>query len=208
MLCAPITHPYISRPLFPITHTAHLVDFLGHLCWIAALSAVIYATAYRLVPADRIAPVMRRYVDRPCAVAASIMLVCITLSHSTRTRTHADFFDVPVDGWLRAYWLTYGVLVVYLLIYVARLLLVLRTDPRSRVSADLLLGGSVLGIVSVTTIVTLVTLPESAIGPLHAFHVWMWVAMSIPSSFAASAGVYRMLVRRPPPPMAADAPKR
>ena len=195
-LCSPMTHPYISRLLFPVTHTAHLVDFLGHIVFIASVCAVIYATVYRLMRDDRVVLVMRRQVDRPVAAVAAIMLICITCSRSTRNPAEADFFDVPVDGWLRAYWIVYGLLLVYLMAYLVRLLLVLRTDRRSRVSADLLLAGAAIAIPAIATTITLITLPEGWIGPLHEFHVWMWIALSVPSMLAFSAGAYRAAAHR------------
>jgi hypothetical protein len=188
VLCAPQTNPYIGKMLYAVSHIAHLDDFLGHICFIAAASAGIYAAAYRLMTEDELEVVMCR-VDKPAITASLTMLVCITFSHSTRVRAHPDFFDVPVDGWLRIYWLTYMVIVIYLLIYMMRLFLVLRTDARSRVSSDLILAGAATGAVAVAVIGLAITIPIP--GALHALHVWIWALVATPSAFAFGAGLWR-----------------
>ena len=57
-----------------------------------------------------------------------------------------DFFDVPTDFWLSAYWLLLCGTLIYLLGYGSRALLILRKDPRSRRIANVYLVASAFGI--------------------------------------------------------------
>ena len=66
-----------------------------------------------------------------------------------------DFFEVPTDFWLSAYWLLLCGTLIYLLGYGSRALMVLRKDPRSRRVANVYLIASFSGIMAcVVRIVT------------------------------------------------------
>jgi hypothetical protein len=184
MLCAPVPGHYVWRILYPVTGIAHLRDYLGHLCFIAVVLCVIYSAACRLAPDDRVESLMRR-ADVPAAVAAQIMLIAVTMSGNLRQQrlNCPDFYDVPYDGWLRLYWATYGAVLAYLLVYLVRLLWVLRRDPRSQRGADLLLTAAAAGIPGA---VTLVANALAAPSPHH-LSLWAWFLACAPASLAAYA---------------------
>jgi hypothetical protein len=199
-LCAPAMSRYLEPALFRITGVAHLRDFFGHVLFICAICGVIYACACRLVPDRELESVLYK-IEFPGAIAGGTMLAAITLSHNLSREPRPDFLDVPCDFWLRVYWLSYGAIIIYLLCFVVRLLWVLRRDPRSRLTADLFIIASGLGVVSFALLLARVIInpglvarfwistPSCVAGGLAAFAAaWSWRARMRPRSR-----------RRPPP---------
>jgi hypothetical protein len=183
VLCAPLTHRYLSRYLFALSHTAYMLDFFGHAFFIASTSMLIYAVGFRLVGDDAIKRLMAR-VDKPGAAALVGMLAALTFSHSTRHLTALDFFEVRPDAWLKLYWLIYGGLEIYLLGYLIRLLLVLRHDPRSR-TADLYLVAAVAGIVNLAMVVV------DEVAGLGLTGKTLWPSLLVSGVLVGAAGVWR-----------------
>jgi hypothetical protein len=199
-LCAPATSHYLGHALFRITGVEHLNDFFGHVLFICAISYVIYACACRLVPDHELEDVLHK-VELPGAVASGTMLAAITLSHNLSRKPPPDFLDVPCDFWLRVYWLTYGAIVIYLLFFTARLLWVLRRDPRSRLTSGLYIIAAGLGVVSFTLLLTRIIINPGLIP-----RCWIWTSASVAGGLAAFVAAWswreRMWPRsgrRPPP---------
>jgi hypothetical protein len=198
-LCAPAMSHYLEHALFRISGVAHLRDFFGHVLFICAICCVIYACACRLAPDHELESVLYK-IEFPCAIAAGTMLAAITLSHNLSREAPPDFLAVPCDFWLRVYWLTYGAIVIYLECFLVRLLWVLRRDPRSRLTADLFIMASGLGLVSFAALLTRTINP----GLVPSF--WNWTPSSVAGGVAAFAAAWswrarmRPRSRRRPPP--------
>jgi hypothetical protein len=198
-LCAPTMSHYLGHALFTISGVAHLSDFFGHVLFICAICCVIYACACRLVADHKLESVLYK-IEFPGAIAGGTMLAAITLSHNLSRESHADFLDVPCDIWLRVYWLAYGAIIIYLLCFVVRLLWVLRCDPRSRLTADLFITASGLGVVSFAVLLTRIIHPGLVAG------FWIWTPASVAGGLAAFAAAWswrermRPRLRRRPPP--------
>jgi hypothetical protein len=139
-------------------------------------------------------------IEIPGAIAGGTMLAAITLSHNLSREPPPDFVNVPCDFWLRVYWLTYGAIVIYLLCFVVRLLWVLRRDPRSRLTADLFIIASGLGVVSFAVLLTRIINP-GLVAPF-----WIWTPSCVAGGLAAFAAAWswrermRPRSRRRPPP--------
>jgi hypothetical protein len=192
---------YLEHPLFRISGVAHLRDFFGHALFICAICCIIYACACRLVPDRELESVLYK-IEFPGAIAAGTMLAAITLSHNLSHETAPDFLDVPCDFWLRVYWLTYGAIFIYLLCFLARLLWVLRRDPRSRLTADLYIIAAGLGLVSFAVLLTrCISTPEGLVA-----RFWIWTPSSVAGGLTAFAAAWswrarmRPRSRRRPPP--------
>lgn len=129
----------------------HFDDYLGHVCYMAALCTITYALLMRTVPDRTARRLMRWRVEYPAVTGAVIMLGLVTVSPRLRTdkRLRDDFFEVDCGPYLHAYWAVYMVTLVYLMGYMIRLLRVLRRDPRSRRAANLYLAAAMLGIIGV-----------------------------------------------------------
>jgi hypothetical protein len=198
-LCAPVQSRYLGHPLFALTGIAHLTDFFGHVLFICAICCVIYACACRLVPDHELESVLYE-IEFPGAIAGGAMLAAITLSHNLSRESPPDFLDVPCDFWLHIYWLTYGAIIIYLLCFLVRLLWVLRRDPRSRLTANLFIIATGVGLVSFAALLTKIINP----GLVACF--WIWTPLCVSGGFAAFAAAWswrermRPRSRRRPPP--------
>lgn len=159
LLTMPMRQEWPGRVLFELLGCHHMRDYFGQLCFIAAAGGVVYAAACRLLPDGGLRVFMRR-TEYPSAAAAFLMLIFLQSSSSTKVwRGHDDFFAEPCDGWLRAYWLTYVAILVYLLAHLAWLLLILRRDARSRMVGTVLLVAVGVGSVAVVALGARVIFP-------------------------------------------------
>ena len=199
-ICAPAMSHYLGHAMFRITGVEHLNDFFGHVLFICAICLVIYACACRLVPDNELEDLLHK-IELPGAVAGGTMLAAITLSHNLSRKSPSDFLDVPCDFWLRVYWLTYGAIVIYLLCLAARLLWVLRRDPRSRLTSGLYIIAAGLGVVSLAVLLT-----RTIINPALITRSWIWTPASVAGGLATFAATWswrermRPRSRRRPPP--------
>lgn len=150
VLTSPLLTMFDTSLLIGAVGVQHFDDYLGHLCYLAALCTITYALLARTVPDRQVRKLMRWRVEYPSALAAVVMLALVTASpklRSEKTLHTPDFFEVPCGRLLHAYWTVYAVALLYLLGYMFRLLLVLRRDPRSRRAANLYLMACVLGMI-------------------------------------------------------------
>lgn len=188
ILCIPGQADYIGRVLFALTGTAHLRDYFGHLCFMCAAADVVCAMMCRLVPQRELEARAAR-IERPTAVAALIMLIAILGTSNLSDQGHADFFEVPLDGWLDVYWITYWAIIAYLLVYGMRLATVLRQDPQSRGAATMFLIADIIGVTSITLAVAVLILGMAVPDAL------LWATVSV-ASILVAGWVSRQLYHR------------
>ena len=86
-------------------------------------------------------------MERPATLCIPLLLATFSFGNGAAIY-RSDFFDVPTDFWLSAYWLLLCGTLIYLLAYGSRALLILRKDPRSRFIANVYLVASVCGIMA------------------------------------------------------------
>lgn len=190
-LINPASGPIIGPTLHRLTRICHIRDYFGHLFFICAACCVIYAVACRIAPDGDLEDFMHR-IEIPGAITAGAMLASISLSPNLKTTHQTDFFDVPVDFWLRIYWVSYGGLILYLIWVLIRLLLVLRRDPRSRVAADMFILAAAWGALSFLALlvrVLFVPVPD----------LWIWISLCMASGLASFAAAWSWRGRRRPP---------
>ena len=162
---SPAQYNYMDGWLFALTGIDHVAGFLGQLCSLAALCTCIYAAISRLVPDEKIEPMMRK-AEYPVALAILLMLIAFANTGELSRRGQPDMMRVPRDAWLTLSWVVYLCTAIYLSGFLTRLLLVLRTDPRSRSVATLLALGSAL------TIGTLAAAGWAMITPIPSAMIW------------------------------------
>lgn len=175
--------------LFSVSGVPHMRDYMGHLAFLAALTTLSWGLLSRLVSDDRCEEIMRR-LELPVAAVATVMFFALTSSSALRTDV-PNFTDLDIDGWLIAYWVLYGAVVIYLLAFVIRLLFVLRTDPPSRIPADVFIAAALVGIAEMGLLVV------EAIS-----HFWTteWLLCLLPvATVLALVGAYLGWLRTPPP---------
>lgn len=185
-LSAPIQSRGLGHLLFMLTGTAHVRDYFAHLCFLASAGSLIYMTAKRLLT-DRQTDRFMRRVEIPGGVAAAGMLVCLVSSRSLHHQPHPkeDFFEVPCDGWLIAYWLIYLGLSTYLLLCLVDLMFALREDPRNRLTATLYITAVRIGFVTIAVAGTKILEPSR-----HISAVWIWAPLCVSSSLVALASAH------------------
>jgi hypothetical protein len=153
-LMSPLASETIGVALHNLTGKWNLEDYLGHDCYVVAASAIVYNAIGRLGDDNKMAELFKQHIERPATLAIPLMLATFSVGNGGNVY-RADFFEVPPDFWLSAYWTLVCGMLIYLLGYGARALLILRRDPRSRRIANFYLAASASGIVAcVVRIVT------------------------------------------------------
>jgi hypothetical protein len=153
VLMSPLASETIGQTLHSLTGMWNLEDYIGHDCYIVAASAMVYNAMGRLKDDNAMQASFKQYVERPATLCIPLLLATFSMGNGA-TVYRADFFEVPTDFWLSAYWLLLCGTLIYLLAYGSRALLVLRKDPRSRRIANIYLAASVSGILACVVRIT------------------------------------------------------
>lgn len=181
-LAAPFQNRYLGTLGYTLTGIGHIDTYIGQMCMTSSGACVIYAVASRLVPDHHIEKVMRR-VEYPNALAATIMLAMLISSPKMRHQPHCDFFAIPPGPYLAVYWAAFLTLITYQLAYMIRILLILRRDPRSRLSANLFIFAASLGLLWVAATTAHFVIPHCWITPTA-----LWVLVCGPATIVGLAG--------------------
>jgi hypothetical protein len=147
LLMSPLASETIGPVLHHLTGKWNLEDYIGHDLYIVAASAVVYNALGRLQDDDSMQRTFKQYVERPATLCVPLLLVTFSLGNGAKVY-RPDFFQVPTDFWLSAYWILLCGTLTYLLLYASRALLVLRRDPRSRLIANVYLFASASGLLA------------------------------------------------------------
>lgn len=135
----------VGSLLYEYTGQHNLQNYIAHDCYIVAASAIVYNNLGRLEESERFQRLFKQYVERPATLCIPLMLAAFTLGNGSRI-VMPDFFDVPCDNWLAAYWIMFCAVTAYLLGFGARALFILRDDPRSTRIANIYLFACFCGI--------------------------------------------------------------
>jgi hypothetical protein len=145
LLMSPLASETLGHWLHALTGMWNLEDYIGHDCYIVAASAIVYNALGRLQDDHSLHITFKQYVERPATICIPILLITFSAGNGAKIY-RPDFFTVPTDPWLSAYWLLLCGTLIYLLGYGFRALLILRKDPRSRLIANVYLVASASGI--------------------------------------------------------------
>jgi hypothetical protein len=190
LLMSPLASETIGQGLHALTGKWNLEDYIGHDCYIVAASAIVYNVLGRLADDNAMQTSFKQYVERPATLCIPLLLATFSVGNGAAIY-RADFFTVPTDFWLSAYWLLLCGTLIYLLGYGSRALLILRKDPRSRRIANVYLVASASGIVAcVVRITTAYVTPIQALegGKL----VWVFACLCGAGFALASAHAWRI----------------
>lgn len=189
LLMSPFASETLGHWLHALTGKWNLEDYIGHDLYIVAASAIVYNAMGRLQDDHAMQKTFKQYVERPATLCIPLLLATFTMGHGAQIYA-ADFFTLPTDFWLTAYWLILCGTLIYLLGYGARALLVLRKDPRSRTIANVYLIASISGIAACAVRVTTALIP-----PLQPYEngtlVWFFACMCGAVFALASAQSWR-----------------
>ena len=190
LLMSPWASETIGHVLHRLTGMWNLEDYLGHDAYIVAASAVVYNALGRLQDDHAMQRTFKQFVERPATLCIPLLLATFSFGNGGAIY-RADFFEVPTDFWLAAYWVLLCGTLIYLLGYGARALLVLRKDPRSRRIANVYLLASISGMAACVVRITTSFVP--ALQPIeNGTLVWIF-ACGCGAGFAlASAHSWRV----------------
>ena len=148
-LMSPFASETIGQLLHSLTGVWNLEDYIGHDCYVVAASAIVYNALGRLQDDNATQAAFKQYVERPATLCIPLLLATFSMGNGAKIY-RSDFFTVPTDFWLSAYWLLLCGMLIYLLGYGSRALFVLRQDQRSRRIANIYLVSSASGILACT----------------------------------------------------------
>jgi hypothetical protein len=175
LLMSPLASETLGHWLHALTGKWNLEDYIGHDLYVVAASAVVYNALGRLQDDHAMQKTFKQYVELPATLCIPLLLATFTLGNGAHVYA-ADFFEVPTDFWLGAYWLLLCGTLIYLLGYGCRALMVLRKDPRSRRIANIYLIASLSGILA--CLVRIVTVLVPSLQPVEGGTlVWVFACM-------------------------------
>jgi hypothetical protein len=174
-LMSPFASETLGHWLHALTGMWNLEDYIGHDLYVVAASAIVYNALGRLQDDHAMQTTFKQYVERPATLCIPLLLATFSLGNGAAIY-QADFFQLPTDAWLSAYWLLLCGTLIYLLGYGSRALLVLRKDPRSRTVANVYLAASVSGMMA--CVVRIVTALVPSLQPIeNGTLVWFFACM-------------------------------
>jgi hypothetical protein len=174
-LMSPFASETLGHWLHALTGMWNLEDYIGHDLYVVAASAIVYNALGRLQDDHAMQTTFKQYVERPATLCIPLLLATFSLGNGAAIY-QADFFQLPTDAWLSAYWLLLCGTLIYLLGYGSRALLVLRKDPRSRTVANVYLAASVSGMMA--CLVRIVTALVPSLQPIeNGTLVWFFACM-------------------------------
>jgi hypothetical protein len=149
--------PWASETLGPLLHHIfhrwNVEDLVGHICLIVAATAIIDHGLARLGDEHQWRRLFRRHIATPLWLGIPVLVAVFIVANEGY---HPDLFPAHVSTvWFGAYWIVLGILLVYLFGYAGRVMLIVRKDPRSTVTADLYLISAAFGVAA--TVIQVVT---------------------------------------------------
>ncbi|MDT5075646.1 MAG: hypothetical protein QOJ80_283 [Mycobacterium sp.] len=174
-LMSPFASETLGHWLHALTGMWNLEDYIGHDLYVVAASAIVYNALGRLQDDHAMQTTFKQYVERPATLCIPLLLATFSLGNGAAIY-QADFFQLPTDFWLSAYWILLCGTLIYLLGYGSRALLILRKDPRSRTVANVYLAASVSGMMA--CLVRIVTALVPSLQPIeNGTLVWFFACM-------------------------------
>ncbi|MFA4083631.1 hypothetical protein ONA92_18205 [Mycobacteroides salmoniphilum] len=182
-LMSPWASEHIGRPLHSLTGQWNIEDWIAHDLYIVAASAIVLNAVSQLSGYTQAR--FRRDIELPATLCIPVLFVTFSLGTGSEVY-RADFFRVPTDAWLTAYWVALCGMLIHLLWYGYRALIPLRHASGSHAIATVYSLSALSGMAAcVVRVVTAVALPGDAQDTFWAsFVVWL-LACVCGAGFAA-----------------------
>jgi hypothetical protein len=166
LLMSPWASETLGPPLHYLFRRWNVEDLLGHICLMVAAAAIIDHGLARLGDHGQWRRIFRRHITGPLWLGVPVLVVVFIAANE---RYHPDLFPAHVSTVLfGAYWIVLGALLVYLFGYAARVMLIVRKDPRSTVTATLYLISAAFGVAA-----TLIQVITAEVGIDITLPVWL-----------------------------------
>jgi hypothetical protein len=152
LLMSPWASAALGPPLHNVFRRWNVEDLFGHICLMVAAAAIIDHGLARLGDENEWRRIFRRHVATPLWLGVPVSVAVFIAAHEGY---HPDLFPAHVrTNLFGAYWIVLGVLLTYLFGYAARVMLIVRKDPRSTVTANLYLISAAFGVAATVIQVT------------------------------------------------------
>jgi hypothetical protein len=152
LLMSPWASETLGPPLHYVFRRWNVEDLLGHVCLMIAAAAIIDHGLARLGDRNQWRTIFRRHITGPLWLGVPALVAVFIAADEGY---HPDLFPAHVStAWFGAYWIVLGILLVYLFGYAARVMLIVRKDPRSMVTATLYLISAAFGVAATVIQVT------------------------------------------------------
>lgn len=179
-LTAPQNSSVLGNWLHDVTGRWNVEDFSGHCLFIAAAAATVYHALSRMQDQSKFLP----HAVSVVILAFAARLYLFVSSDGSR-RYGQDYLAMHAGALTAAYWIVTCGTVIYLLAYASRLMLVLRTNPRHRRTANVYLCGAAIGTLTcIAKILDATTATQSMQLPTQ---IWMGCCIGV-SGFAFGHG--------------------
>ncbi|WP_409429003.1 hypothetical protein [Mycobacterium sp. SMC-11] len=200
---SPLGPTYFDPLVHRMSGLWNVAGLLAVLCMFAAVAAMFDHLATRLTDEDHARLLGRRHVTTPLKLGLPLMVVVFCVAD----RGHPEYLDVfaPRGPWFAAYWALVAALALYLFGFTGRILLALRTDPRSQTAAHYYLVWVVFKVAAIVAQLTSVLLGSAVTLP-----TWICASVSTAAFIYASVLSWRARidwfkpVRPPAPEIAGD----
>jgi hypothetical protein len=134
-------NPFMDATLYQVLHWRNIENLLGHVCMVFAAAGAVYVASSRVVRETKRARILRIWVDIPAAL--SVIAMVATFAAGQATQLPSLYTD---NIWMLAYQNIVASAVIYLLAVAAKMLLIVRRDPRHNPTANIYLWACVAGI--------------------------------------------------------------
>lgn len=183
-LMSPWASEAIGGPLHRLTGQHNLEDLLGHDMYVVAASSVVYHLILRL-DKQKLVERFKTHVELPATICLPLMFATFTAGTGTDIYRR-DFFRVPCDIWLLAYWYIMCGTIAYLLCY-AGLALVPMLRARAK-TARLFMAATIAGVCACLVRMGTAVLPAVAQDTFVASIIVWTPACLCGAAFAAISG--------------------
>jgi hypothetical protein len=152
LLMSPWASETLGPPLHRLFGLWNVEDLIGHICLMFAAAAIVEHGLARLGDNLEWRRIFRRQIEVPLWLGVPAL---VAVFFAADEKYHPDLFPAHVSTlWFGTYWIVLGVLLVYLFGYAARVMLIVRKDPRSTVTATLYLISAAFGLAATVIQVT------------------------------------------------------
>jgi hypothetical protein len=145
LLLTPPVSVMVGVPLHAVTGLWNLQAFAAHVCCIAAGGAVVYHVTWRIHDDDELARSFHLWVQLPARLAITGLFALLVMGNGVRVRVRC-FYQLPLDAWMRAYWLLLCLILGWIVVYAGRAMWYLRREEASRPAANMYLVAAGCGI--------------------------------------------------------------
>jgi hypothetical protein len=152
LLMSPWASETLGPPLHHVFGYWNIEDLIGHICLMFAAAAIVEHGLARLGDSQQWRRIFRRHIEAPLWLGVPALVAVFFAADESY---HPDLFPAHVStAWFGAYWIVLGILLVYLFGYAARVMVIVRNDPRSTVTATLYLISAAFGLAATVIQVT------------------------------------------------------